>query len=419
MTRNPKSKIKRTLSVLLVLVMFLNITPISFAEAAETKGLENFTKQNTYVAGQFSDVKSSDWFAENVKTVYELGLMNGNSSTTFNPYGNITQAEALAITARIHKIYKTGNDDFSDIKQEMLAMEPEILEWCNYNKNSPAYKEFYNAWYAPYAYYLYAYVWGEGRGEYPQFPALAFSHVYAPFIETQEPMKRGILVSSLLLGSLPENEFNQINDIPNNSIPDVTYHYDPNIYLFYRAGILTGNDSTGTFSFDSNITRAEVAAIIGRMVIPSLRKRFDLDNTDKTTGSIAEEINEKYIVAACAMDYFFEVSKFPNTVCFRNAYHTTDNGAGNELWLLEGYGENNFGGKSYAYVSVMVFSEPTSYPLGNYTNYDLGNGLFARVVAHNDNPYEYNMWMFTEKLDETLLEETYYQYFDEYTVRFE
>ncbi|MBQ7119901.1 MAG: S-layer homology domain-containing protein, partial [Oscillospiraceae bacterium] len=252
-----------------------------------TVGLENFTKINTYVDGQFSDVKSSDWFAENVRTVYELGLMNGNSATTFNPYGNITQAEALTITARIHKIYTTGNDDFSDIKQEMLDMEPEILEWCNNDKNSPAYKEFYNAWYAPYAYYLYAYVWGEGRGEYPQFPALAFSHVYAPFIETQEPMKRGILVSSLLLGSLPENEFNQINQVDNGAIPDLSYGDGSDIYMFYRAGILTGNDASGTFSFDSNITRAEVAAIIGRMVNPSLRKHITLRSSHGTSDIIS------------------------------------------------------------------------------------------------------------------------------------
>lgn len=153
---------------------------------------------------------------------------------------------------------------------------------------------------------------------------------------------------------------------------------------------------------------------------PTEYKDIGVTITGFDTGSfLDDEEYEKYVMAACAMNYFFETSKFPNTVCFKNVYFTNDNGAGNRLLLVEGYGENNFGGKSYAYIAAMIFSEPTSYPVGNYTNYELWNGMYVRTVAHNDNPYGYSMGIFTEKLDEDLLSQVYYELFDEYSVQFE
>ena len=51
-----------------------------------------------------------------------------------------------------------------------------------------------------------------------------------------------------------------------NSLPDVTIYdkYGSEIYSLYNAGILTGNDSYGTFGPSSEITRAQAAAILGR-----------------------------------------------------------------------------------------------------------------------------------------------------------
>ncbi len=153
---------------------------------------------------------------------------------------------------------------------------------------------------------------------------------------------------------------------------------------------------------------------------PSVYKNITVTVTGFDSGSsMDDEEYEKYVMAACAMNYFFETSKFPNTVCFKNVYFTEDNGAGNRLLLVEGYGENNFGGKSYAYVAAMIFFEPTSYPVGNYTNYELWNGMYVRTVAHNDNPYGYSMGIFTEQLDKDLLRQVYYELFDEYSVQFE
>ena len=144
---------KRLISFALALIFSISLSIT--ASATSNGNLSNFNVKNPYYPNQFSDVPSSLWCAENVAQVYELGLMLGNSETTFNPNGAITEAQALTIAARIHKIYTTGNDDFSDIKQEMENLKPQILEWVDGDTNSPAYMEFYDSWYSPYAYYLY------------------------------------------------------------------------------------------------------------------------------------------------------------------------------------------------------------------------------------------------------------------------
>mgnify|MGYP003302601920 CR=1 FL=1 len=45
---------------------------------------------------------------------------------------------------------------------------------------------------------------------------------------------------------------------------------------------LTGNDEAGTFAPDSNIRRMEVAAITGRMAVPSQRETVSLKNGEET-----------------------------------------------------------------------------------------------------------------------------------------
>ncbi len=64
-----------------------------------------FEKVNTY-NNNFTDVKPESWYAESVKSAYELGLMTGNSDTTFNPNGNVTVAEAITMAARVHATNK-------------------------------------------------------------------------------------------------------------------------------------------------------------------------------------------------------------------------------------------------------------------------------------------------------------------------
>ena len=51
----------------------------------------------------------------------------------------------------------------------------------------------------------------------------------------------------------------------------------PEIYAFYRAGILTGSDQSGTFRPASSIQRCEVAAILVRMFTEAERVSITLN----------------------------------------------------------------------------------------------------------------------------------------------
>ena len=107
--------------------------------ASETDNMQNFTKRRTYTAGTFNDVQENDWFYENVKTVYELGIMQGKGGNTFGTQSRITVAETLAIAARLHSIYYTGKDTFS-------ASDPwyqVYADYCAANNIATANKELY------------------------------------------------------------------------------------------------------------------------------------------------------------------------------------------------------------------------------------------------------------------------------------
>lgn len=45
----------------------------------------------------FTDVKSNDWFYPYVKDLYSAGVINGTTNTTFTPYGNVKFGEALKL----------------------------------------------------------------------------------------------------------------------------------------------------------------------------------------------------------------------------------------------------------------------------------------------------------------------------------
>lgn len=194
--------------------------------------LSNFTKENPYTAGQFTDVSTSTWCADNVQIAYEYGLMAGKSDSYFDTEGNLTIAQALVMACRLHNIYYGNNYAFQ--------------------QNNPWYQDYVN----------YAIKNGIIESGYENYDV---------------PVSRaGFAI--ILNGALPNAALQQINTIEDQSIPDVpdgSNYYDA-VYRLYRAGVLTGNDSKGTFAPFSYITRGAAAAIVSRMADTSLRKNITL-----------------------------------------------------------------------------------------------------------------------------------------------
>ena len=63
-----------------------------------------FQKVKTY-DNTFTDVPQTEWYASEVASTYELGLMNGVGAGLFNPTGNVTRAEAITMAARVAATY--------------------------------------------------------------------------------------------------------------------------------------------------------------------------------------------------------------------------------------------------------------------------------------------------------------------------
>lgn len=76
---------KRILSLILSIVMILGMLPMS-ALAAN---------------GAISDVKTSDWFYDDVRYVCEKGLMDGTGSNTFSPKATTTRGMIVTILYRL------------------------------------------------------------------------------------------------------------------------------------------------------------------------------------------------------------------------------------------------------------------------------------------------------------------------------
>lgn len=184
------------------------------------------------VVPAFADVSSNSWYQSAVTYAYSLGLMVGTSDTSFNPMGNLSLAEAITMAVRVRNNYDGGsNSDFSSSGE----------------------------WYRPYV-------------DYAIQKNIISEDDFSDYTRTATRAEMAYIFAR----ALPSEGLTQINTV--TSLPDVamTDPYGPEIYQLYRAGVLTGTDSSGTFHPNSSITRSETAAIITRMILTSERKNLDL-----------------------------------------------------------------------------------------------------------------------------------------------
>ena len=194
--------------------------------------------------GQFSDISSGDWYYENVRALYELGLASGRGrADRFAPEEEMTVAEVLAVAARLRSLYEYGDSEAGP-------------------------KRFSGSgWYGPYAAYLQsAGVIGE-----------EFDGAYERAATRAE-------MAHILAGALPEELFEPINgavvaagSINGTYITDVTGStpYQADILRLYAWGIVGGVDRTGSFLPEESISRGQVAAMAARLAYGSLRIRLN------------------------------------------------------------------------------------------------------------------------------------------------
>ena len=224
----------RIVSLLLPLILLFCVT----AQAQSAPAGTVFQRTLTY-DGAFADVSAESWYAPYAAAVYEYGLMEGRGEGTFAPDGSITVAELLTLSARLHSTYGNGGSAVSFVRSE----EGE-------------------SWFDPYLAYL-------EEAELLPF-TLPDYHVSA----TRAQMA-GIFAATLPQEWYDDRNAQLVTDayLSRDFITDVDEYtpYQQEILWMYRQGILVGADDTGSYFPVNTVTRAEVAALLTRMVEPELR----------------------------------------------------------------------------------------------------------------------------------------------------
>ena len=218
-------KKSRLAALFLTLAMLLCSLPVS---AAESNWL--VPKAKNYAG--FADVKGA-WCESYVETVYEAGLMTGKSASTFD----ISSNSLL-----------NGGDG-------VLPAPGEGEEW-----------------YQPAIDYLKAHV-EDANGVGPVLGTRIVQMETIPIYAVQNAPRWDLV--SFLASVLPEDALPPINNI--TILPDSA---DENELRFYNAGILNGVDEYGTFLGNKPLTRGAAAAILARIIDPSLRLTFTLKSFD-------------------------------------------------------------------------------------------------------------------------------------------
>ena len=185
----------------------------------------------------FTDVKTTAWYYEHVKTAYESKIIAGKSATSFDPDANLTYAEAVKLAACMNQKYLTGNISFESSKPWYQT----FVDYCKENKIISK-----------------DYDWNA-------------STTRAGYME-------------IFANALPKDAMKEINTIADGAIPDVSASHPQSagIYKLYRTGIVVGVDDARNCNPASNIKRSEVSAIITRMMDSSKRVEFKLGGGGET-----------------------------------------------------------------------------------------------------------------------------------------
>ncbi len=122
-----------------VLSIFLCIMPILtvFANAVNSEDTQNTTIQTEIVEENvveeinFIDIKTSDWFYEDVMTMAEKGILNGYLDNSFKPQNNITYGEIFKVVCEafdIGKMQTEANAHWAKGYYDALVAQNIILE---------------------------------------------------------------------------------------------------------------------------------------------------------------------------------------------------------------------------------------------------------------------------------------------------
>lgn len=226
---------KRRLPLLLLILAAL-LSVSAYAKQPLETASSPFMRIRSYDV-PFSDVSENSWFSSCARSAYEYGFVEGRGNGTFAPNENITLAELLTLSARLNSTYCGSSSIFPSAGSG-------------------------EAWYLPYVSYL---------RENSLLPE-GLDDVTAVATRAQ--------MAAVFAHALPDAWYDERNaDLVTNAyasrdfITDVNDYtpYQREILWMYKQGLLVGTDNSGNFCPGQAVTRAEITALLTRMVEPAAR----------------------------------------------------------------------------------------------------------------------------------------------------
>lgn len=219
----------------------------------------------------FADIESH-WARQYIDRCYEDGILKGTSATTFSPDDNMSLAEGITIAVRLSgqakKLSQDGVNWYDNAVSEAIRLG--II--------SPG-----------------------------QFDDYTRSSTRAE-------------LAAIFAAAMPADSYKAINTV--TSLPDVdtSTPYSDAIFKLYRAGVLTGSDGAGTFYPWNNITRAEVSAIVCRLIDEDYRQEFVFVDkpADMTVRTTDKRVNIGGVFCYGVVDIggkYFVIPQLMETLC--------------------------------------------------------------------------------------------------------
>lgn len=177
--------------------------------------------------GRFQDVPDTAWYKESLVRAYNIGSVNGTSSTTYSPNAHLTRAQVIVMAARLRSVYDGDGEQFT--------------------------VQGGQTWYSPYVEYAIK----KGiitEGKFDNYSADAnraeMAYVFA--------------------NALPEECYAAIGNEKTFSDVPATDSYYTAITRLANAGIVNGTGE-GKYTPSASVTRAQAAVFVARLTTPAAR----------------------------------------------------------------------------------------------------------------------------------------------------
>ncbi len=219
-------------------------------EGTKVSGIVSFKLTNGDI--KFTDVKKTDWFYDEVAYVYEEGIMNGTTTTTFSPNDTLTRGMVVTMLWRIAgEPAVSSSDTFTDVSYG--AWYYSAVEWAAKN----------------------GIVNGVGNGKFAPDNAI-----------TREQL------AAILYRYTTEYEGSRVSGGSFAGFTDadkVSSYAETAMKWAVGAGIITGSD--GKLMPAGNATRAQAAAMFARFMEDAGNS---VDDRDEDEDEVAYVVGTKY-----------------------------------------------------------------------------------------------------------------------------